>query len=74
MRALMASAQNPRLFDIRTVERNVRKGMLSRKDLEKHLKALPDVADKAQAVHVDEGRASTMDDLDDLAGEDEDEG
>lgn len=69
----MASAQNPRLFDIRTVERNVRKGVVSRKDLDKHLKGLPDVADKAQAVHVEEGRASTMDDLDDLGGDDEDE-
>jgi hypothetical protein len=35
-----------RLLDKRTVERNIKKGLLSRKDYEKHLKALDDVADK----------------------------
>jgi hypothetical protein len=36
--------RNPRLFDRRIVERNIKKGLLSRKDYEKHLKSLPDVA------------------------------
>ena len=35
-----------RLFDRRTVERNIKKGLISRKDYEKHLKSLDDVADK----------------------------
>jgi hypothetical protein len=39
-------AKNPRLFDIRAVERNIRKGLITRKDYEKHLKSLPDVTDK----------------------------
>ena len=39
-------AKNPRLFDVRAVERNIRKGLITRKDYEKHLKSLPDVTDK----------------------------
>jgi hypothetical protein len=36
--------KNPRLFDRRVVERNIKKGLITRKDYEKHLKALSDVA------------------------------
>ena len=35
-----------RLFDRRTLERNIKKGLITRKDYEKHLKTLDDVADK----------------------------
>jgi hypothetical protein len=35
-----------RLYDKRTVERNIKKGLVSRKDYEKYLKALDDAADK----------------------------
>jgi len=35
-----------RLFDKRTVERNIKKGLVTRKDYEKYLKTLDDVADK----------------------------
>jgi hypothetical protein len=38
--------RNARLFDRRTVERNIKKGLLTRKDYDKHLKALEDVAEK----------------------------
>ena len=38
--------RTPRLYDHRTVERNIKKGLITRKDYEKHLKALEDVADK----------------------------
>ncbi len=34
-------------YDIRTITRSIKKGLLTRKDYEKHLKSLPDVADKA---------------------------
>ena len=37
-------------FDTRTVARYVARGAISDKDLEKHLKALPDVADKGEPV------------------------
>ncbi len=35
-----------RLFDKRTVERNIKKGLITRKDYEKYLKTLDDSADK----------------------------
>ena len=38
--------KNSRLYDRRTVERSIKKGLLTRKDYEKHLKSLEDVADK----------------------------
>ena len=38
--------KNSRLYDRRTVERNIKKGLITRKDYEKHLKSLEDVADK----------------------------
>jgi len=37
-------AKTTRLFDRRIVERNIKKGLVTRKDYEKHLKSLPDVA------------------------------
>lgn len=39
-------AKNERLFDSRTVERNIRKGLITRKDYEKYLKGLADATDK----------------------------
>ena len=43
----MSSRDDSRTFDVRTLERNLRKGTLSKKDLDKYLKALPDAADKS---------------------------
>ena len=42
------------LYDKRIIERNIRKGLLQRKDVEKHLKELPDVTDNMQVVELDE--------------------
>jgi hypothetical protein len=39
-------AKNPRLFDVRTVERNIKKGLITRKDYEKFLKSLNDSSEK----------------------------
>jgi hypothetical protein len=39
-------ARTARTYDRRTVERNIKKGIITRKDYEKHLKSLEDVADK----------------------------
>jgi len=39
-------AKSPRLYDSRIVTRNIRKGLLTRKDYDKFLQALPDVSDK----------------------------
>ena len=35
-------------WDVRVRERNVRRGLLQDKDLEKHLGALPDLADQVE--------------------------
>jgi hypothetical protein len=39
-------AKNDRLYDKRTVDRSIKKGLLTRKDFDKHLKSLDDVAAK----------------------------
>jgi hypothetical protein len=36
----------PRLFDTRTVERNIKRGSQTRKDYDKHLKGLADAKEK----------------------------
>jgi hypothetical protein len=41
-----AEPKTERLFDKRTVERNIKKALIGRKDYEKHLKTLPDVGSK----------------------------
>lgn len=65
----MARDQDPRtsrLFDRRTVDRNIKKGLVSRKDYEKHLKALDDVAEKGVYGGTD---TDEPDDAPDDAGE-----
>ncbi len=54
--------EDSRFWDVRTLDRRVRKGHVNRKDIEKHLKSLPDVADKAAPLVLAE-----------LEDEDEDE-
>ena len=51
-----------RLYDRRTVERNIKKGLITRKDYEKHLKALEDVAGQGRLRRY---RADEPDDDDD---------
>lgn len=46
------------LVDKRTQERNMRRGLLDKKDLEKHIKDLPDAADKAEVVPLGEPAGS----------------
>jgi hypothetical protein len=41
---------NPWEWDVRVRERNLRKGILDEKDVEKHIAQLPDVADQAEAI------------------------
>ncbi len=49
----MTSREEPRVWDVRTIDRRIRRGMTTRKDYDKHLKALPDVTDKSQAIVAD---------------------
>jgi hypothetical protein len=63
-----ADAKSARLFDRRTIDRNIKKGLLTRKDYDKHLKALPDITEKG--THgSDEPDTDDIDDTDD-AGDD----
>jgi len=39
-----------KLFDVRLVERNINRGLMTRKDLHRHLDALPDVASKSMTL------------------------
>jgi hypothetical protein len=50
-----------RLFDKRTVDRNIKKGLVTRKDYEKHLKTLDDAAGKG-FYGVLEGKPGADDD------------
>lgn len=42
-----------RYSDKRTAERYIKLGMIEEKDYEKHLKALPDVAEKGERVQAE---------------------
>lgn len=46
----MATQRDMHLLDNRIAERNIRKGLLSQKDFDKHIKGLPDVSDKAEPI------------------------
>jgi hypothetical protein len=54
--------EDPRFWDSRTIDRRVRKGLINRKDYEKHLKSLPDVADKAQPIDLTAVEEEIVDD------------
>lgn len=43
-------ASSDQLLDKRIVDRNLQKGLLSKKDIEKHLNGLKDVSDNAEYV------------------------
>jgi len=56
-----------RQFDVRTVERNIKKGYFTRKDYEKYLKSLPDVAEKV--APADEDPTDDLDEVDEAEDE-----
>lgn len=62
----MADTLDPKHLDKRTAERYLRSGQLDEKAYERHLKSLPDVADKAAPVET------AMEDEDYEVDEDED--
>jgi hypothetical protein len=57
-----------RLYDKRTVERNIKKGLISRKDYDKYLKSLDDAAEKG-VLGGPENEPDDMDDMDELDDE-----
>jgi hypothetical protein len=54
--------EDPRFWDVRTIERRIRRGQLPRKDYEKHLKGLPDVAEKAAPIELTDEEESSLGD------------
>jgi hypothetical protein len=59
-------AKTSRLYDRRTVDRSIKKGLITRKDYEKHLKSLDDVAEKGvYGGSVDDVDDDVDDDIDD---------
>lgn len=42
-------SSDSRMFDVRLVERNIRRGLLTRKEVDKFHKTLPDVKDKSES-------------------------
>ena len=41
---------NPWEWDVRVRERNLRKGVIDEKDVEKYVSALPDVSEQAESI------------------------
>lgn len=60
-----AEAKNLRLYDRRTIERNIKKGLITRKDYEKFLKALDDAKDKGVIGEEEPDLVDEIDDEDD---------
>jgi hypothetical protein len=61
-------AKNDRLYDKRTIDRSIKKGLLTRKDFDKHLKGLEDVASKGVFGGPEPGdEIDDADDADDTA-------
>jgi hypothetical protein len=60
------------LLDRRIVERNIRKGVVTREEYERHLQTLPDVGANAELIAARLGeREEAVDDDDDLDDEDD---
>ncbi len=47
------SDKNPKLFDIRIVERNIEKGLITRKEYEEYLKTMDDSAERAEKIEAE---------------------
>ncbi|MCP3140732.1 hypothetical protein [Pyxidicoccus xibeiensis] len=64
----MADAADPKYLDKRTAERYLRSGHLDEKAYERHVKGLPDVAEKSVPVET-----LMLDDVDDYEDDEDDE-
>jgi len=60
-----------RTYDVRTIERNIKKGNVTRKDYEKYVKSLPDTTEKV--APPEEDRADDVENSDDNDENDEDD-
>ncbi len=71
----MADSPDPKYLDKRIAERYLRSGQLDEKAFERHIKGLPDVAEKAVPIEtaMDGEDFDTDEDLDDEESEDGEE-
>jgi hypothetical protein len=63
------SDRSDHVFDKRIVERNIKKGLITRKQYEERLAALPDVEGNAEYVATEAGHAHGRSDHDDSGDE-----
>jgi hypothetical protein len=42
------------IYDVRVIERNLREGIITKRDYEEYLKKLPDISDKGCPLIIDE--------------------
>jgi hypothetical protein len=61
-----------RLFDLRTLERNIEKGLITREEYEEHVAGLEDKEDNADTISAEFERG-VLDDDDEVEGEDEED-
>lgn len=59
------SRDDQRFWDVRTIDRRVRRGFITKKEIDKHLKSLPDVAEKAEQLGLSDDAADDDDATDD---------
>jgi hypothetical protein len=52
--SMTITRDDPRFWDVRTLQRRLREGQITKKDYEKHLKSIPDVADKQAPAELDD--------------------
>lgn len=57
--------QNPWIFDVRVRERNLKAGLLTEKEVEKRLAALPDLADQTESFGASQPALQAPAELDD---------
>jgi hypothetical protein len=57
---------DPRFWDVRTLERRMRKGQITKKDVVKHVQGLPDVEEKKASISPTESLDDAVDDDDDF--------
>jgi hypothetical protein len=61
------------LFDVRVRERNIKRGLIEAKDVEKYLSELPDQAEQAEIITQPQPALDGDDDLDDDGDDDSDD-
>ena len=59
---------DPRFWDVRTLERRLRKGLITKKDYDKYLKTIPDASEKQAPIDL----SAVDDEEDDDYGDDDD--